>query len=114
MLRKETERATKKVSLENQFSVPCSAYTVILKELKAVIKARTLADQINVPKTTGQQTKKEDDFQEVRRRKRRATHETTGTSKKATVQTKKSSALNMPPKEVVTRNFWPPQGSGHG
>jgi hypothetical protein len=72
-------------------------YTVTWQELKAVIKARTLADQTNIPKTTGQQTKEEDDFQEVRRRKMRATDETTGTSKKATVQTKTSTALNIPP-----------------
>jgi hypothetical protein len=76
--------------------------------LKAVIKARTLADQTNIPKTTGQQTNKEDDFQEVRRRKTRATDETTGTSKKAAVQTKTSPTLNIPPKEVVTRNVFAP------
>jgi hypothetical protein len=83
-------------------------YTVTLQELKAVIKARTQTDQTNIPKTTGQQKNKEDDFQEVRRRKRRATDETTGTSKKATVQTKTPTALNIPPKEVVTRNFFAP------
>jgi hypothetical protein len=73
-----------------------------------VIKARTIADQTNIPKTTEQQTNKEDDFQEVRRRKRRITDETTGTSKKATVQTKTSTALNILPKEVATRNFFTP------
>jgi hypothetical protein len=80
----------------------------MLQELKAVIKARTLADQTNIPKTTGQQRNKVGDFQEVRRRKSRATDETTGTSKKATVQTKTSTALNIPPKEVITRNFFAP------
>jgi hypothetical protein len=83
-------------------------YTVTLQELKAVIKARTVADQTNIPKTTGQQTNKEDDFQEVRRRNRRATDETTGTSKKATVQTKTPTALNILPKEVVTRTIFAP------
>jgi hypothetical protein len=73
-----------------------------------VIKARTLADQNNLPKTTGQQTTQEDGFQLVRRRKRSATDETTGNSKKATVQTKTSTALNIPPKEVVTRSFFAP------
>jgi hypothetical protein len=68
-----------------------------------VIKARTLAEQTNIPKTTGQQTNKEDDFQEVQRWKRRAIDETTGTSKKATVQPKTPTALYIPPpKEVVT------------
>jgi hypothetical protein len=79
------------------FSAMYDTYTVTLQELKAVIKARTLGDQTNIPKTTGQQINKEDDFQEVRRRKRRATDETTGTSKKATVQTKMPTALNIPP-----------------
>jgi hypothetical protein len=41
------------------FSAMYSTYTVTLQELKAVIKARTLADQTNIPKTTGQQTNKE-------------------------------------------------------
>jgi hypothetical protein len=90
------------------FSALFGTYTVTLQELEAVIKARILADQINIPKTTGQQTNKEDDFQEVRRRKRRATDETTGTSNKETVQTKMPAALNIPPKEVVTRNFFAP------
>jgi hypothetical protein len=62
-------------------------YRVTLGELNAVIKERTLADQTNIPKTIGQQTNKEDDFQEVRRWRRSATYETTGISKKATVQT---------------------------
>jgi hypothetical protein len=49
------------------FSARYGTYTVTLQELKAVIKARTLAVQTNIPKTTGQQTNKHDDFQEVRR-----------------------------------------------
>jgi hypothetical protein len=90
------------------FSALYSTYTVTLQELKAVIKARTLTDQTNIPKTTGQQTNKEDDFQEVRRWKRHATNETTRTSKKVTIQTKTPTALNIPSKEVVTRNFFAP------
>jgi hypothetical protein len=82
--------------------------------LKAVLKAGTLADQTNLPKATGQQTTQEGGFQEVRRRKRRVTDETTGTSKKVAVQTKTSPALNILSKEVVTRNFFAPQGNGHG
>jgi hypothetical protein len=45
------------------FSAMYGTCIVTLQELKAVIKARTLADQINIPKTTGQQTNKEDNFQ---------------------------------------------------
>jgi hypothetical protein len=90
------------------FRVLYGAYTVTLLELKAVLKARTLAGHSNVPKTTGQQTKRGEGFQEVRRRKRRATEEITGTSKKAAVQTKTSPALYSHPKEVVIRNFFAP------
>jgi hypothetical protein len=94
------------------FSALYGTYTVTLQELKAVIKVRTLTDQTNIPKTTGQQTNKEDDFQEVRRRKRRATDETTGTSKKATLQTKTPTALNItpPPRRSSLENFSPPSG----
>jgi hypothetical protein len=63
-------------------------YIVTLDKLKIVLKASTLAHQINPPKATGQQKIQEDDFQEVRRRKRRAPDETDGTSKKAAVQNK--------------------------
>jgi hypothetical protein len=61
-------------------------YSVTLQELKALIMARTLADQTKISKTPGQQTNKEDDFQEVRRQKLGSTDETTGTSKKSTIQ----------------------------
>jgi hypothetical protein len=96
------------------FSALYGTYRVTLQELKAMRKTSTLAGQTNIPKATGQQTTQEDGFQEVRRRKRRVTDETTGTSKKAPVQTKTSPALNTPLKEVDTRNLSPPQGSRHG
>jgi hypothetical protein len=84
------------------FSTLYGTYTVILDELKDLLKASTQADQTNSPKATGQQTTQKVGFQEVRRQKRRATKETAGTSKEATVQTKTSTFLNIPPKEVVT------------
>jgi hypothetical protein len=92
------------------FSALYGTYTVTLKELKALIKARTLADQTNIPKTTWQQTNKEDYFQEGRRRRRSAIDKTTGTSKKATVWAKTLTALNNPPREVITQNFSLPSG----
>jgi hypothetical protein len=90
------------------FSALYSTYTVTLQELKAVLKARSLAYESNLPKTTGQQTTQKDDSQEVQKRKSSATEETTGTSKKAAVQTKLSTALNIPPKQVIPRNFFVP------
>jgi hypothetical protein len=86
-------------------------YAVTLQELKAVLKARTLAGQTNLPKTTGQQTTQDDGFQAVRRRKRRAIDENTGTSKKAAVQTKTTPALNIPPpRKSSPKTFSPPSG----
>jgi hypothetical protein len=41
------------------FSALYVTYTVTSQELKAVIKARTLADRTIIPKTTGQQTNKQ-------------------------------------------------------
>jgi hypothetical protein len=55
------------------FSALYGTYTATLHELKALLKASTLAGQTNWPKATGQQTTQEDGFQEVQRRKLRAT-----------------------------------------
>jgi hypothetical protein len=88
------------------FTALYCTYTVTLLEFKAVLKARTLAGQTNLPKTTEQQITQEKCSQEVRRRKGRATDENTGTSLYAAVQTETSPSLNIPPKEVVTRKFF--------
>jgi hypothetical protein len=65
------------------FSALYGTYTVILDELRDLLKASILA---------GQHTTQEDGFQEVRRKRRRTTDETAETSKKEAVQTKTSSA----------------------
>jgi hypothetical protein len=62
------------------FSALYGTYTVALHELKAVLKANTLASQSKTPKSAATQ---EDGFKEVRRRKRHSTDETAPTSKRA-------------------------------
>jgi hypothetical protein len=57
------------------FSALYGTYTVTLDELKALLKASTLADQTNSPKATGQETT-QDGFQEVRTWKPSANDET--------------------------------------
>jgi hypothetical protein len=63
------------------------------------------ASQTNPQNAKGQQTTQEDRFQEEQRQKRRATEETAGISRKMAVQTKTSPALNMLPKQVLTRKY---------
>jgi hypothetical protein len=53
-----------------------STYTVMLNQLKVILKASTQAHQANVPRATGQQNTQEEFFKEVRRRKRQNTKET--------------------------------------
>jgi hypothetical protein len=62
------------------YSILYGTYTVTLQTLKAALKARTLAGQTNLTKTTRQQTTQEDGFQKLQKRKMRATDKTTGTS----------------------------------
>jgi hypothetical protein len=82
------------------FNALHGTYTVALHELKAVLKASTPAGQFKTPKSAATQ---EDGFKEVRRRKRHNTNESAPTSKKAAF-----SAVDTPPKEVATRNFFAP------
>jgi hypothetical protein len=80
------------------FSVQNCTYTIILHELRAVLKASILAGQTNSPKATGQQTMQEDGFPEVR--KRPPPNETAGTSKKAAVQDENVARLKHSPPQA--------------
>jgi hypothetical protein len=64
----------------NLFSALYGTYTVLLHELKAMLKASTPADQSKTPMSVATQ---ENGFKENRRRKRHSTNETAPTSKKA-------------------------------
>jgi hypothetical protein len=82
------------------FSALYIIYTVILIELRTVLKANTLASQTKSPKTGGEQLTQDKGFKEVRWRKRHNTDQAAQTSKKAAVQDKMSDALSTLPKEV--------------
>jgi hypothetical protein len=78
------------------FSALYGTYTVMLKDLKSILKASN-----SVSETTEKPT------QEVRRCKRHSTTETAPTSKKA-MPTAASAVVSTPLKEVATRNFFAP------
>jgi hypothetical protein len=50
----------------------------------------------------------QDDFQEVKRRKRRIFNDSSQTAQKSTKPVQTSAAVKMPPKAVLTRNFFAP------
>jgi hypothetical protein len=102
----------KSLSRKVLFSALYGTYILALYELKAVLKASTLASQSKTPKSAATQ---EDDFKEVRRRKRHSTDETAPTSKKA-VPTALSDAVDTPRRWSSPVISCPPQGSrlGHG
>jgi hypothetical protein len=85
---------------KNLFNALYGTYTVALHELKAVLKASTPADQYKTPMSSDTQ---EDGFKKVRRRKQHSTNESVPTSKRAAF-----SAVDTPPKEVATLNFFAP------
>jgi hypothetical protein len=77
MLQKKAELKIARLCPGRNFSVHCMAYiyTVTLKELKAVLKASTIAGKTKTPRATGIQPTQEECFQEVRRRKWHSTEE---------------------------------------
>jgi hypothetical protein len=92
------------------FSALYDTYKVTLQELKAAIKARTLAGQTNLPKQQGNKQ---------RRRMVPRSTEAEGVRHRPSHRNFKESdsadRLKHPPKEVVIRNFFAPsQDSGHG
>jgi hypothetical protein len=93
------------------FSALYATYTVTLIELKAVLKASTLAGQDKSPKPGGEQLTQDKGFKDVHRRKRHNTNVVAQTSRKAAVQDKMSDALNTLAKEVLTRNYFAPLGT---
>jgi hypothetical protein len=94
----------KTLSGMNLSSALYGTYIVALHELKAVLKANTLASQSKTRKSAATQ---EDGFKKVRRRKRHKTDESAPTSKRA-VPTAASDAVDSPPNVVVTCKFFAP------
>jgi hypothetical protein len=70
------------------FSALYGTYTVTFIELKAIIKASTLAGQTESPKDAREQLRQDKGFKEVRRRNMHNTNEAAQTSKIAAVKDK--------------------------
>jgi hypothetical protein len=73
-----------------------------------MLKVSTLASQEKSPKPGREQLRHDEGFKDVRRRKRHNTDVSAQTSKKSAVQDETSDALNVLPKEVITRNYFAP------
>jgi hypothetical protein len=89
------------------FSALYGLCTVTLNELKAVIKVNAQAGQSGeVKKTSVESSAQDDDFREVNRRKSHISNETSQTTKKSTKLVLTFAAVKLPPKAVLTRNFF--------
>jgi hypothetical protein len=91
----------------------CSAvngmYTVTLNELKAVLMVSAQARQSSaVNKTSVELTAQDDDLCEIKRRKKLISNNTSQTTKKSAKPVPTSTAVKLPPKSVLTGNFFAP------
>jgi hypothetical protein len=88
----------------NVFSALYDMYAVTPNELKAILKVSAQAGQRSaVNKTSVESTAQEDNFQEIKRRKGHISNNTSQTDKNST---KPVSAVKLPPRAVLTRNFF--------
>jgi hypothetical protein len=84
-------------------------YAVTLNELKAVLKVRAQAEQSDaVNKTSVESTAQYGNFQEVKRRKRHISNKTSQTAERSSKPVPTSADVQLPPKAVLTRNFFAP------
>jgi hypothetical protein len=89
------------------FSALYGMYTVTLNELKAVLMVNALAGQSGAVNKTSMGSTAQNDLQEVQRRKGRISN-TSQSAKKSTKPVPISGAVNLPPKAVLTRQFFSP------
>jgi hypothetical protein len=83
-------------------------YAVTLNEMQAVLKVRAQAGQRRaVNKISAESTAQDDDFQEVKSHKRHISNSTSQRAKKSTKSAAALTAVKLPPKAVLTRNFFP-------
>jgi hypothetical protein len=84
-------------------------YMVTLNELKAVLKVNAQAGQSGEEnKTSVESVAQDDDFWEVKRCRRHISNETSQTTKKSPKPVPTSAAVKLPPKAVLTHNFFAP------
>jgi hypothetical protein len=91
------------------FSALYGMYTVMMNELKAFLKVSAQAGQSGIMnKTSKEPTAQGDYFHEVKRCKRHICNDTSQTAKKLTKSVPVTSAVKLPPKAVLARNFFTP------
>jgi hypothetical protein len=84
-------------------------YAVTLNEPKTVLKVSVQKGQSGaVDKTSVESMAQDDDFQEVKRHKRHISNNTSHAAKKSTKTVPKSTVVKLPPKAVLTHNFFAP------
>jgi hypothetical protein len=84
-------------------------YRVTMNELKAILKVSAQAGKSGVVnKTSVESTAQDDDFGEVKRCKRHISNNTLQTAKKSTTPVPMSTVVKLPPKSVLTCNFFTP------
>jgi hypothetical protein len=99
------EKYYKALDEKQLFSILYGMYTVTLNELKDVLKVSAQAGQSGDQNHRGNNGQ---DFQEVKRRKRHISNNTSQTAKKYTKPVPTFAADKLPPKAVLTRNFFTP------
>jgi hypothetical protein len=80
--------------------------TATLNGLKAVLKVSAQVEQSGAVNKTSVESATQDDFREAKRRKRHISNDTTQTGKKSPKLVPTSAAVKLPPKSVLTRNFF--------
>jgi hypothetical protein len=91
------------------FSALYSMYAVTLNELKAILKVSAQAGQSGaVNKSSVESTAQANDFQEVKGCKRHISNNASQTAKKSTKPVPTSAGVKLPPKAVLTFNFFIP------
>jgi hypothetical protein len=89
------------------FSAVYIMYMVTLNKLKAILKVSAQAGQSGaVNKTSVELIAQDDDFQELKRHKRNIYKDTTQTAKNLNESVPTSAAGRLPPKAVLTHNFF--------
>jgi hypothetical protein len=99
----------KALDVKPLFSILCGMYTVTLNELKAILKVGAQAGQIGaVNKTSVESMAQDDDFWALKRCKRHISNNTSQPAKRSTKPVPTSIDVKLPPKAVLTCNFFAP------
>jgi hypothetical protein len=83
-------------------------YMVTMNELKATLKVSAQAGKSTVNKTSLESMTQDDDFHEGKRHKSHISNNTSQAAKKSTTPVPTSAVAKLPPKAVLTQNFFAP------